>query len=246
MLDELFVLLPVVFSLFTSLVIFLDLTGKISKSDLLYLSIKRKIGIACIRFQSCLLFVIFPAVTIIFIRDLEPYLKNLNAFEKSVSFAALFVTLATGLPLLLLTACSHTNFNDQVLKHQIKTIFTQNQINLRRLRIWRTGNQIANAAVIGFIPRFRMLILSDKLLKIFSKNEVLAIVRHEAGHVMLWHTFTRLSFITLPVLAITQAQNQLVESPSPMLAGEPLEWAARTITFLPTRVYLAFLLISLP
>lgn len=63
---------------------------------------------------------------------------------------------------------------------------------------------------------------------------------------MLWHTFTRLSFITLPVLAIAQAQNQLVESPSPMFAGEPLEWAARTITFQPTGVYLAFLLISLP
>lgn len=94
LLDELFILLPVVFSLFTSLVIFSDLNGKISKSDSLYLSIKRKIGIACIRFQSCLLFVIFPAVTIIFIRDLEPYLKNLNAFEKSASFAALFVTLA--------------------------------------------------------------------------------------------------------------------------------------------------------
>ncbi|MGI9494469.1 MAG: M48 family metalloprotease [Mariniblastus sp.] len=246
LLDELFILLPVVFSLFTSWIIFSDLTGKISKSDSLYLLIKRKIGITCIRFQSCLLFVIFPAVIIIFIRDLEPYLTSLNAFEKSVSFAALFVTLSAGLPLLLLTTCSHTNFNDQVLKHQIKTIFTQNQINLRRLRIWRTGNQIANAAVVGFIPRFRMLILSDRLLKIFPKNEVLAIVRHEAGHVMLWHTFTRLSFITLPVLAIAQAQNQLVELPSPMLEGEPLEWAARTITFLPTGVYLAFLLTSLP
>ncbi|MCH1555791.1 MAG: hypothetical protein L7T26_06140, partial [Pseudomonadales bacterium] len=52
LLDELFILLPVVFSLFTSWIIFSDLTGKISKSDSLYLSTKRKIGITCIRFQS--------------------------------------------------------------------------------------------------------------------------------------------------------------------------------------------------
>ncbi|MDA7924039.1 M48 family metalloprotease [Mariniblastus sp.] len=246
LLDEFFILLPVVFSLFTSWIIFSNLSRQRSKTDSLYFSMKRKIGLTCIRFQSCLLFVIFPAATIILIRDLEPYLASFNAYEKSASFAVLFVTLATGLPLLLLTACSHTNFKDPILENQIKTIFTQNKISLRRMRIWRTGNQVANAAVVGLIPRYRMLILSDQLLNIFPRNEVLAIARHEAGHVMLWHTFTRLSFITIPVLAITQAQPQLASLSFPIFAGGPLEWTGKAITLLPIGIYLAFLLISLP
>ena len=114
------------------------------------------------------------------------------------------------------------------------------------MRIWRTGNQVANAAVFGLIPRYRMLILSDQLLNIFPRNEVLAIARHEAGHVMLWHTFTRLSFITIPVLAITQAQPQLASLSFPIFAGGPLEWTGKAITLLPIGIYLAFLLISLP
>lgn len=244
LLDELFILLPIVFSLFTSWIIFSDLTGKISKSDSLCLSMKRKTEIAFIRFQSCLLFVIFPTVTIIFIRDLEPYLSNLNAFERSASLAAILLALAAGLPLLLLTACSHTKFNDQVFESQIKSIFIQNRIPLRRLRIWRTGNQIANAAVVGLIPRYRMLILSDKLMDLFPRNEVLAIARHEAGHVRLWHTFTRLCFITLPVLAIAQTQSTGLATP--VFDGSPLEWLGEASTLVPIGIYLAFLLISLP
>jgi len=246
LLDEFFILLPVVFSLFTSWIIFSDLTRKKPKTGSLYFSMKRKIGLTCIRFQSCLLFVIFPTATIILIRDLEPYLANLNAYEKSISFAALFVTLAAGLPVLLLTVCSHTNFNDQVLESQIKSIFIQNRISLRRLRIWRTGNQVANAAVVGLIPRYRMLLLSDKLLNLFPRNEVLAIARHEAGHVMLWHTFTRLCFITLPVLAIAQTQSQWTGLPTPVFDGPPMQWPSVASTLLPIGIYLAFLLISLP
>ncbi len=246
LLDEFFILLPVIFSLFTSWIIFSELTGKISQSDSRLCALKKRVGLACIRLQTCLLFVLFPAATVILMRDLEPYLSTLNDFEKSAAFGALFLILAAGLPLLLLTICSHGNFKDSILENQIKTIFIQNRINLRKIRIWRTGNQVANAAVVGIIPRFRMLLLSDKLLNLFPQNELLAIVKHEAGHVMLWHTFTRLGFLTLPILAIAQEQTQLAEMPFPHLEGGLQELADTAIPFLPCGIYLAFLLITLP
>jgi hypothetical protein len=236
----------VIFSLFTSWIIFSELTGKISQSDSRLCALKKRVGLACIRLQTCLLFVLFPAATVILIRDLEPYLSTLNDFEKSAACGALFLILAAGLPLLLLTICSHGNFKDSILENQIKTIFIQNRINLRKIRIWRTGNQVANAAVVGIIPRFRMLLLSDKLLNLFPQNELLAIVKHEAGHVMLWHTFTRLGFLSLPILAIAQQQTQLAEMPFPHLEGGLQELADTAIPFFPCGIYLAFLLITLP
>jgi Zn-dependent protease with chaperone function len=91
-----------------------------------------------------------------------------------------------------------------------------------------------------------MLLLSGKLLNLFPKNKFLTMVKHEAGHVMLWHTLTRLGFLTLPILAIAQEQTQLAEMPFPNLEGGLQELTDTAIPFLPCGIYLAFLIITLP
>lgn len=62
-------------------------------------------------------------------------------------------------------------------------------------RIWNTGNRICNAAVVGCVPRFSMVLISDALLQRLSPRESAAIVAHELGHLRLWHVPIRLSIV---------------------------------------------------
>jgi len=48
---------------------------------------------------------------------------------------------------------------------------------------------MGNAAVMGFIPRFRYVLLSDLLLETMTDEQVEAIFAHELGHVMHRHLF---------------------------------------------------------
>ena len=63
--------------------------------------------------------------------------------------------------------------------------------------------QVVNAIVAGVVPGFRVILLSDGLLKRFPQHEVEAILRHEAGHLKLWHLPTRLLSTALPLLALS-------------------------------------------
>jgi Zn-dependent protease with chaperone function len=71
----------------------------------------------------------------------------------------------------------------------------------RDVRIWPTGHQMTNALVIGAIPRLRLLVLTDRLVRLMDASELVAVVRHELGHIRRHHLTTRLLFLLLPIAA---------------------------------------------
>ena len=52
---------------------------------------------------------------------------------------------------------------------------------------WRTRHQIGNAAVMGFIPQVRYILLTDLLLETMSDEQIEAVFAHEMGHVLADH-----------------------------------------------------------
>jgi len=64
-----------------------------------------------------------------------------------------------------------------------------------RLRVWNTGDRICNAAVLGCVPGFSFVLISDALLNRLSPRYAAAIVAHEIGHLRLWHVPIRLSIV---------------------------------------------------
>ncbi|MBI1247276.1 M48 family metalloprotease [bacterium] len=64
-----------------------------------------------------------------------------------------------------------------------------------RLRIWNTGDRVCNAAVLGCIPGFSFVMISDALLNQLSPRGAAAIVAHEVGHLRLWHVSIRLAVV---------------------------------------------------
>ncbi|MBA2116467.1 M48 family metalloprotease [Bremerella alba] len=64
-----------------------------------------------------------------------------------------------------------------------------------KLRVWETGDRVCNAAVLGCVPGFSFVLVSDALLSRLSSRYAAAIVAHEIGHLRLWHVPIRLSVV---------------------------------------------------
>ena len=71
----------------------------------------------------------------------------------------------------------------------------------RDILVWPTGGRHINAAVVGLLPRFRYVFLTDGLLQILAPDEVEAVFAHEAGHARRGHVPIFLGYTGLLALA---------------------------------------------
>tara|TARA_R110002073_G_scaffold65315_1_gene163175 strand:+ start:11432 stop:13027 length:1596 start_codon:yes stop_codon:yes gene_type:complete len=57
----------------------------------------------------------------------------------------------------------------------------------REVLLWRTGNLMANAAIVGLTPSRRVVLLSDSLLASLDERALAAVYGHEIAHSKLHH-----------------------------------------------------------
>lgn len=57
----------------------------------------------------------------------------------------------------------------------------------RELLVWKTGNLMANAAIVGLIPRTRRVFFTDALLSQLGPRQLAAVFAHEIGHAKRGH-----------------------------------------------------------
>lgn len=57
----------------------------------------------------------------------------------------------------------------------------------REILLWHTHGMAVNAAVMGFVPQLRYILVSDALLETLNEEQVEAVFAHEAGHIHHWH-----------------------------------------------------------
>jgi len=57
----------------------------------------------------------------------------------------------------------------------------------RELLVWNTGQQMSNAAIVGFSARSRFVFFSDQLLAQLGPRELAAVFAHEMGHARRAH-----------------------------------------------------------
>jgi Zn-dependent protease with chaperone function len=87
---------------------------------------------------------------------------------------------------------------------------------------WPTRHGVANAMVVGLLPRLRYVLLSDRLVAEMTPDEVEAVFGHEVGHVRHGHMPYYLAFLTLStsVLGLAWGAAEAVLPPY----GEPSVW----------------------
>ena len=110
-------------------------------------------------------------------------------------------------PQLMLLIWSTKRVEDASQKHRIENLFRMAGLRPRKVRVWKTGDSIVNAAAVGIVPGTEIVIISDLLLKKFDDDEVDAILLHEIGHIRHLHTIRRIAMVLVPlvILAIDQS-----------------------------------------
>jgi Zn-dependent protease with chaperone function len=88
----------------------------------------------------------------------------------------------------------------------------------RELLMWRTGQQMSNAAIVGFTESSRLVFFSDLLLQQLGPRELAAVFAHEMGHARRAHAAVFGAF-ALGFFLLAQQLLGLVEIEEPVWEG---------------------------
>jgi STE24 endopeptidase len=80
-----------------------------------------------------------------------------------------------------------TRLPDSPLRERLEAMCDRLGLRYRDILIWRTHFSFGNAAVMGLVPRFRYIMLSDLLIETMNERQIEAVFAHEVGHVKHWH-----------------------------------------------------------
>jgi STE24 endopeptidase len=163
----------------------------------------RSYFLANLRLQ--LLFMVVPVLLIVLLHDL----LRLGAaaalgtrWELSNPENPLPWLLAAGLvffyaPEILRRVLHTERLPDSPLRRRLEALCRRTGVKYRNILLWRTQNNVGNAAVMGFVPRLRYVLLSDLLLETMTDEQVEAVFAHELGHIVHRHMAWYLIFIAI-------------------------------------------------
>lgn len=205
-LDDVIILCPILFSLAASWAIFIFGSPA---NGLSATRCRRKIYSLWLRMR--LLLVAAPILLAFFVFDLlRMFLKGGTDVGQLTSGNLLLVVplaivvlvaIAVAYPWLLLTIWKTRPAGEELVA-RVDRLFIAANCRPRKVRIWSTGRNVANAAVIGVFPRTEVLLLSDLMLEVFPEEQLDAIVLHEIGHLKQRHALKRILFISGPLLLL--------------------------------------------
>ncbi len=89
---------------------------------------------------------------------------------------------------------------------------SKQKVKFKGILAWNALNKgLITAAVMGIIYPFRYLLLTPKLMDLLNKDEVLAVVSHEVGHVKKKHMFFYLGFFFSAMPVLTSVSSYIVQ-----------------------------------
>jgi STE24 endopeptidase len=86
------------------------------------------------------------------------------------------------------------------LRSRLEAYARRIDFRARDILVWPTGGDSINAAVVGVLPRFRYVIVTDGLLATLSDEEIEAVFAHEAGHARRGHILLFFGFTSVFML----------------------------------------------
>src|SRR6185312_5614392 len=119
-----------------------------------------------------------------------------NPFTWLLAAAAIFLLAPA-----ILRRVLHTEpLANSPLRRRLEALCRRTGVTYREILLWRTGNNVGNAAVMGFVPRFRYILLSDLLLETMTDEQIEAVFAHELGHIVHRHMAWLVVFIVVLML----------------------------------------------
>lgn len=136
--------------------------------------------------------VVLPVLLIILLRDFGVLLIGGRIPAPYADLAMLPAAAVVYLlsPEILRRLFNARRLDDSPLRQRLEEMCRRAGLRYREILLWQTDYSMANAAVIGILPQWRYVLLSDRLLETMSDDEIEAVFAHELGHIvhhhMLW------------------------------------------------------------
>lgn len=123
------------------------------------------------------------------------------------------------------------------LREQLTAQASSQGVTVRRLKLWEAGDGLVNAAVVGTIPVFRFMVITQGMIQQFTPSEIGAVFWHELGHVIKRHMWIYFLFYnvvigaSLMLPAITGVELSQITQAFVMLAfwGVGFSWISRQL-----------------
>lgn len=106
--------------------------------------------------------------------------------EMVLHYVGVLLILAV-MPAILVRVWSTVRLGAGPLRDRLESLCRANRVRVRDLLVWRTHNAMINGALLGVVPPFRYILLTDALLASLPMPEVEAVMAHEVGHARRHH-----------------------------------------------------------
>ncbi len=145
------------------------------------------------------LFMLLPILLILLLHDLLLIgtrvaglrIENAAAFDNWVMLPA-GVAVFLLAPEVLRRVLDTRPLPDSPLRQRLESLCRRAGLKYRAILLWNTQYSMGNAAVMGLLPRWRYILLSDLLIETMTDQQIEAVFAHEVGHIvhrhMLWYT----------------------------------------------------------
>src|SRR5207237_2960251 len=160
-----------------------------------------------------ILFTTVPVLAIILLRDV--FALGVAAWrgpgalkDDAVDFATMLLSTALVFalaPEILRRVLQTQPLPDSPLRRRLEAMCRRVGMRYRDILLWRTQNNMGNAAVMGIIPPVRYVLLSDLLLERMDDEQIEAVFAHEVGHVVHRHMAWYVVVIMVFTLALVCA-----------------------------------------
>ena len=155
-----------------------------------------------------LLFMVVPVLMIVLLHDLIRLAATLaigtryglNDSENPFIWLAAAGLIFCVAPEILRRVLHTEPLPNSPLRRRLEALCRRTGVRYRQILLWRTQNNLGNAAVMGFVPRFRYILLSDLLLETMTDEQIEAVFAHELGHIVHRHMTWLMVFILVLML----------------------------------------------
>lgn len=150
------------------------------------------------------LFILIPMMMIILVRDLtlhnaralKRFSHGYDAFQDVViGSAALLIALIT--PEILRHVWLTQRLPVGGLRDRLLILSQHIGVKCREILVWKAGEGIVNAAVMGVIAPLRYVLITESMIEQLKDRQIEAVYGHEAGHVKRWHILYLLLFAAI-------------------------------------------------
>lgn len=253
LLDELMLIAPMACSISLAWFLLFDAERRLNQTIDEYAAgqFQRRMDLTTERVRIFAGLVLVPICILFFARDLLEIFAGHDPSPviTGLFFAVLLAILLCVYPLLVVSTwrtrrLDPTDPRESRLISCLQAAAREANESCANVLVWETRNQILNAMVIGMVPRFRRVLLTDAVIQHFDDQEIIAIFRHEIGHLHHRHIQQRMLLLLAPplVIAILACKSQVAEALGwiSVNVGIPTSILATLLLTIPVIAYLVF------